>query len=84
MTLNRVKLVRTVTFLTYLASAAFLIFLAKTLIWDKITFPSSNSLRICSAGGKQAYEVYLQKKLPTFLFLFNLSLVNVKISRHYY
>ena len=34
-------------------------------------------------GGKWAYEEYLQKKLPIFLFLFDLPLLNAKISRAY-
>ena len=47
MTINRVKLGRrTVTFMKYFASIASLIFLAKTLIWNKITFPASNSLNL--------------------------------------
>ena len=44
MTLNRVKLGRAVTFMKYLASVVTLIFLPKTLIWNKIMFPASNSL----------------------------------------
>ena len=44
MTLNCVKLGRAVTFMKYLASVVSLIFLAKTLIWNKITFPASNLL----------------------------------------
>ena len=44
MTLNCVKLGRAVTFMKYLASVVSLIFLAKTLIWNKITFPVSNFL----------------------------------------
>ena len=44
MILNRVKLGRAVTFMKYLASVVFLIFLPKTLIWNKITLPASNSL----------------------------------------
>ena len=44
MTPNRVKLGRTVTFMKYLASIVSLIFLPKTLIWNKTTFPTSNSL----------------------------------------
>ena len=44
MTLNRVKLGRAITFMKYLASAVTLIFLAKALIWNKITFPVSNLL----------------------------------------
>ena len=44
MALNRVKLGRVVTFMKYLASEASLIFLPETLIWNKSTFPASNSL----------------------------------------
>ena len=46
MTLNCVKLGRVVTFMEYLARVVSLIFLAKTLIWNKITFPASNSLNL--------------------------------------
>ena len=38
MSLNRVKLGRAVTFIKHLASVVSLIFLALTLIWNKITF----------------------------------------------
>ena len=38
MPLNRVKLGRAVIFIKYLASVVSLIFLALTLIWNKITF----------------------------------------------
>ena len=55
MTLNRVKLGRTVTFTKYLASAVSLIFLALTLIWNKITFPAES----CRAGGKEVYEQHI-------------------------
>ena len=44
MTLNRVKLGRAVTFIKYFASVVSLIFLAKTVIWNKIKFPASNLL----------------------------------------
>ena len=44
MALNRVKLRRVVTFMKYLASVVSLIFLSKTLIQNKITFPASNLL----------------------------------------
>ena len=44
MTLNRVRLGRAVTFMKYLPSVVSLIFLAKTLIWNKIAFPASNLL----------------------------------------
>ena len=46
MNLNRVKLGRAVTFMKYFAGVVSLIFLEKTLIWNKITFPSSNALNL--------------------------------------
>ena len=46
MTLNPVKLGRAVTFMKYLASVVSLIFLPKTLFWNKIMFPISNSLNL--------------------------------------
>ena len=46
MTLNRVKLGRAVTFMKYFASVVSLIFLARTLICNKITFPASNLLNL--------------------------------------
>ena len=42
MTLNQEKLGPAVTFMKYLARVVSSIFLAKTLIWNKITFPASN------------------------------------------
>ena len=44
MTPHRVKLGRAITFMKYLASVVSLIFLVKTLIWNKITFPTLNLL----------------------------------------
>ena len=44
MTLNRVKLKRAFTLMKYLASVVSLVFPPKTLIWNKLTFPASNSL----------------------------------------
>ena len=41
MTLNRVKLGRAATLMKYLASVISLIYLAKILIWNKITFAAS-------------------------------------------
>ena len=38
MTLNRVKLGGAVTFMKYIAGVVSLIFLPKTLVWNKITF----------------------------------------------
>ena len=60
MIVNRVKVRRTVTFMKYLASVVFLIFLAKTLIWNKITFPASNLLYlvelVVNQGMKSIYK----------------------------
>ena len=44
MTLNHVKLGHAVTFMKYLTSVVSLAFLAKALIWNKITSSSSNLL----------------------------------------
>ena len=44
MTLNRVELGHAVTFMKYLASVVSLLFLGKTLVWNKI--PASNSLNL--------------------------------------
>ena len=44
MALNRAKVGRAVTFMKYLASVVPLIFLQKTLNWNKTTFLASNSL----------------------------------------
>ena len=44
MTLNHVKLGLAVTFMKYLASVVSLIFLTKTLLCNKITLLTSNSL----------------------------------------
>ena len=46
MTINPVKLGRAVTFMKNLVSVVSLIFLMKTLSWNKITFPASNLLNI--------------------------------------
>ena len=77
MTFNCVKLGRAVTFMKHLASVVSLIFLTKTLICNKITFPASNSLNLAEL------VVNEQQNLPIFLFLFDLLLLNVKISRAY-
>ena len=42
MTLNCVKPGRAVTFIKYLAGVVSLMFLPKTLIWNKTTFSASN------------------------------------------
>ena len=81
MTLNRVKLGRAVTFMKYLASVVTLIFLSKTLIWNKIMFPASNSLNFAELVENELMKNISKKFLPIFLFLSNLSLLTVKILR---
>ena len=80
MALNRVKLGRAVNFMKYLAGVVSLIYLAKTLIWNRVTFPTSNSLNVADLV---ILIEYMRKKLQIFVFLFNLLLRNVKISRAY-
>ena len=46
MTHNRLKLEHAVTFMKYLASVISLIFLAKTLIWNKINFRTLNLMTL--------------------------------------
>ena len=58
MTLNRVKLGRTVTFMKYLANVVSLIFLAKTLIWNKMTFQASNSLNLAELVVNEPMKSY--------------------------
>ena len=82
MTLNRLKLGRAVTFMKYLASVVSLIFLVKTLIWNKINFPTSNLLNLSDMVKNEFMKsLFLLKNLPKSLFLFDLSLLNLKISR---
>ena len=80
MTLNRVKLGRTVTFMRYCAGIVSLIFLPKTLNWNKITFLASDSLNLEELV---LNELMKKKKLPVLLFLSDLPLLNVNISRTY-
>ena len=83
MTLNRVKLGRAVTFMKYLLSIVSLIYLAKTLIWSNITFPASDSLNLAELVVNETIKSIYKKFLPMFLFLLDLSLLNMKISRAY-
>ena len=62
MTHSRVKLGRAVTFMKFLASAVSLIFLPKTLIWNKITFPASNSLNLAELVENELMKSISKKK----------------------
>ena len=75
---NCVKVGREVTFMKYLASVVTLIFLLKTLIWNKITFPVSDLLNFAELVKNELMKsIYIKK----FLFLSNLSLLIVKVLR---
>ena len=66
MTLNRVKLRRAVTFMKYLASVVSLI---KTLIWNKIMFPASNSLNFAELVENELMKS-ISKKFCKHFFLY--------------
>ena len=78
MTLNCVKLGRVVTFMKYLASVVSNISSKNFNSQIAIKFVES-----CRTVGKWAYEECISKNLPIFPFLFDLSLLNIKISRAY-
>ena len=69
MTLNCVKLGRAVTFMKYLASVVSLIFLAKTLIWNKITFPASNLLNFAELVVNEPMKS-IYKKIYQYSFFY--------------
>ena len=83
MTLNRVKLGCAVTFMKDVASAVSLKFLPKALIWNKITFPTSNLLNLAELVKNELMKSISKKKkkMPIFLFLSDLLLLNANISR---
>ena len=83
MTINRVKQGRAVFFMKYLASVVSLIFLPKTLIWNKIMLPASNKLNLAQLVVNEPMKSIYKKVYTIFFFLFDLSLLNVKISRAY-
>ena len=86
MTLNRVKLGRTVTFMKYLASVVSLIFLPKTLIWEKITFRISNLLNLAELVINELTKItksISKKNSPILLFPSDLSQLVVNISKAY-
>ena len=82
MTLNRVKLVRAVTFMKHLAGVVSLIILVIALICNKITFPSSNLLNLAELVVNESMKG-IYKKITNIPFLLDLSLLNVKVSRAY-
>ena len=69
MTFNRVKLGCAVTFMKYLASVVSLTSLPKTLIWNKITFPASNSLNFLELV-KNEFMESISKKFYQYSFFY--------------
>ena len=82
MTLNCAKLGHAVTFMKYLSSVVSLIFLPKTLKWNKITFRLSNSQNFAELVA-MSFRIVSPRNLPIFLFLSDLWLLSVKISGAY-
>ena len=68
MTVNCVKLGRAVTFKKYLASVVSLMFLAKTLIWNKITLPTSNLFNFAELVEKEPLKSIYKKAYQYFYF----------------
>ena len=70
MTLNLVKLGRAVTFIKYLDSVVSSIFLALTLIWNKITFPAKNTLNLAQlVVNKPTNRIYKKNNRYSFFCL---------------
>ena len=69
---NRVKLGPEVTFMRYLASVVFLIFLLKNLIWNKITFPASYSLKFAELVENELMKSISKNICHYFFFLSSL------------
>ena len=61
MTVNRLKLGRAVSCMKYLASVVSLIFLVKTLIWNKINFPTLNLMNIAELVENEPMNSIYQK-----------------------
>ena len=68
MTLNRLKLGRAVSFIEYIASVVSLIFLAKTLIWNKINFPTLNLMNLAELVENEPMKSIYQKIYQNFFF----------------
>ena len=66
---NPVNLGRAVTFIKYLASVVSLIFLPKTLIWNKIPFPTSNSLNFAELVENELMK-NISKKIYQYSFFY--------------
>ena len=68
MTLDRLKLGLAVTFMKYLASIVSLIFLAKTLISNKINFPTLNLMNLAELVENEPMKSIYQKNYQNSFF----------------
>ena len=68
MTINRVKLGPTVTFMEYLASVVSLTFPPKILIWNKIVFPTSNLLNLAELVVNEPLKSIYKKNYQYYFF----------------
>ena len=68
---NRAKLERAVTFMKYLASVVSLIFLVKTLIWNKTTFPASNLLNFAELVENESLKS-IYKKIYQYSYFYSI------------
>ena len=68
MTHNRLKLEHAVTFMKYLASVVSLIFLVKTLIWNKINFRTLNLMTLAELVENEPMKSIYQKIYQNFFF----------------
>ena len=73
MIVNRLKLWRAITFMKYLASVVSLIFPAKTLIWNKINFPTLNLMNLAELVENEPMKSIYQKTYqnPFFYFIYH-------------
>ena len=75
---NREKLGQAITFEKYLASVDFLVFLQESFIWNKIAFPASSFLNLSELLINDL-KMNISENIFLFIFLFDLSLLNVKV-----
>ena len=68
MTLNRLKLRHAVNFMKYVAIVVSLIFLVKTLIWNKINFPTLNLMDLAELVENEPMKSIYQKIYENFFF----------------
>ena len=65
---NHVKLERAVIFMKYLSNVVSLIFLSKTLIWNKTTFPTSSSLNFAGLVDNEFIKSISKKDYQYYFF----------------